>query len=157
MLIRKADPKDFTAMNTLFQASARRLCSESYDAETLESWVGASHPDRFYHGINIGNEQYVLVNEGIVVCYGEIHIQNQKLAALFVDPEYAGQGIGQTMIEFLFQRARDSDVSTLFLDASLNAAPFYAKNGFVEIEKRPFKTYSGAWMDSVRMECSLVY
>ena len=84
-----------------------------------------------------------------------INIEKQLLVSLFVSPEYAGKGMGQEMIEYLFEKARAAGVKFLLVDSSLNAVEFYSRNGFVERSKSEFKTQSGVVMESVQMDCAL--
>jgi len=90
-----------------------------------------------------------------IICFGELNIEKQLLLSLFVMPEYAGKGIGQEMIEFLFTKASNAGIKILKVDSSLNAVNFYRRNGFVEKSKSDFTTQNGVVLESIKMECIL--
>jgi len=154
-MIREAKQSDYNAMDFVFRASAKKLCAASYGSEVIEAWAGESWPERFIKGANDGNQQYVLLVDEVVVCFGSINIERKLLVSLFVSPEFVGQGLGQIMINFLFDLAKSKGVEVLHLDSSLNAVNFYARNGFKEKARSKYKTQNGVIMESVQMECSL--
>lgn len=90
-----------------------------------------------------------------MICFGSLNIEKQLLVSLFVSPEYAGKGVGQEMIEYLFEKARTIGIKVILVDSSLNAVDFYSRNGFIEQSKGEFTTQSGVVMSSVQMECTL--
>ena len=154
-MIRVAEQSDYTDMDSVFRASVEALCVRDYDRKTVLDWVGEARPERFVHSANDGCTQYVKVLKDKIACFGELNIEKQLLLSLFVSPEYAGQGIGKEMIEFLFTKASDAGIKVLKLDSSLNAANFYLRNGFVEQSKSDFTTQNGVVLKSIKMECIL--
>ena len=154
-MIREASPSDYEAMETVFRTSAQRLCRDSYDNQIIDEWTGEYWPERFAKSANEGNEQYVLLHDQQVVCFGSLNLEKSLLVSLFVHADSAGQGLGQKMIEFLFARAKNKGLEKLTLDSSLNALSFYLKNGFVETGRSKYQTQSGLYMESVQMQCQL--
>ncbi len=154
-MIRVADKSDYVDMDSVFRSSAQSLCIRDYDSKLVLSWVGEARPERFELSSKDGCTQYVKILNGIIACFGELNIKKQLLLSLFVSPDYAGQGIGQEMIEFLFVKARAAGIKVLKVDSSLNAANFYLRNGFVEISKCDFTTQSGVVLESIKMESEL--
>ncbi|BFN37252.1 GNAT family N-acetyltransferase [Fidelibacter multiformis] len=53
---------------------------------------------------------------------------------------YRGRGIGLLMMEILEKKAMDKGISTVELDAQLQALPFYEKAGYI--------AYGGVFMDA---------
>jgi N-acetylglutamate synthase-like GNAT family acetyltransferase len=154
-MIRVASKSDYTEMDSVFRSSAEALCVRDYDNKTVLDWVGEARPERFVHSANDGCTQYVKVLENKVTCFGELNIEKQLLLSLFVSPDYAGKGMGQEMIEFLFAKASEAGIKILKVDSSLNAANFYCRNGFVEQSKSDFTTQNGVVLASIKMECVL--
>ncbi len=154
-MIRAAIKEDYTEMDIVFRASAQQLCVEAYGSDIVNAWVGQPYPERFVLGKESGDEQYVLLLEGKVVCFGAINIEKQLLESLFVTPSNVGSGLGSELLEFLIERATKAGVSILRLDSSLNAVNFYARNGFTEQRKSEFLTKSGVVLKSVIMERAL--
>jgi len=154
-MIRIADKSDYVEMDSVFRSSAQSLCIRDYDSKVVLDWVGEARPARFELSSKDGCTQYVKVVDGVIACFGELNIEKQLLHSLFVSPDYAGQGIGQEMIEFLLAKARAAAIKFLKVDSSLNAANFYLRNGFVELSKSDFTTQSGVVLESIKMECPL--
>jgi N-acetylglutamate synthase-like GNAT family acetyltransferase len=57
-------------------------------------------------------------------------LDKNEIRRMYVARAYRGQGVGKTIYSGLEQKAIGLGVQELFLDASLNAAPFYEKLGF---------------------------
>jgi ribosomal protein S18 acetylase RimI-like enzyme len=63
-----------------------------------------------------------------------LHLEN-----VAVDPSYAGQGIGKTLVEYVEQAARDKDLKAVELytnEAMTENLAMYPKLGYVETERR---------------------
>ena len=154
-MIRTATPADYAEMDAVFRASASAFCSKSYDAQTIEEWAGRAWPDRFKLGKDKGDEQYVLIMEGRIVCFGCINPSSEKLVSLFVHPGFSGQDIGKMMLEHLIGRTAAAGINVLKLDSSINAVNFYKRHGFAEVGRSKYKTQSGVLIASVQMELTL--
>lgn len=59
--------------------------------------------------------------------------------AVYVDPAYAGEGVGSTLLERLEVTARDRGLASLGLHSSVNARPFYERHGYVVVEEITFE------------------
>ena len=154
-MIRNAVTDDYIEMDVLFRTSAQELCVEAYSRDIVDAWVGSPQPERFVLGAESDVEQYVLLQESKIVCFGSINIEKQLLVSLFVAPSHIGTGIGSTLLKFLIKRATNAGVKTLRLDSSLNAVNFYLRHGFVEKRKGEFMTKSGVILKTVIMERAL--
>jgi GNAT superfamily N-acetyltransferase len=60
-----------------------------------------------------------------------LHTATDQIDAIFVRPSHIGQGIGRKMLDFLEHLARSHGLTSLKLDATLNAAPFYRRCGWI--------------------------
>ena len=154
-MIRAAVKDDYIEMDVVFRSSAQQLCVEAYGYDKVDAWVGQPCPERFVLGEKNGDEQYVLLLAGKVICFGAINVKKQLLDSLFVAPSHIGSGVGSELLEFLIERATKAGVKNLRLDSSLNAVNFYARNGFVEQRKSEYITKNGVTLKSVIMERAL--
>lgn len=152
---------DALAILEAHRSSVRAIAASSYSAEVVDSWAPASiSPDRiatFARAIERG-EQIVLVAEdetGRIVAFGAIVPGNSELRALYVRAEHGRRGIGRAILAQLEAVAREAGVTVLRMSASVNAAGFYAANGYSEIERGELTLQSGVRMDCVRMSKSL--
>ena len=154
-MIREAKHSDYKEMDAVFRASAKQLCVRDYDTDKIAIWAGKSWPERFIRSANDGCKHYVKILEEKIICFGSLNYDKDLLEALFVDPAYAGQGVGVEMLNFLFEQAQKVGIKELHVDSSLNAVNFYARHDFVEQSKADFTTQSGVVLDSVKMVCKL--
>ncbi len=109
---------------------------------------------------------YVLAKEdGKLLGYTALHIHSTRVAeirSLIVDENYRGQKVGQRMVEFALQEAKDLGVEEEVL--VLTYLPlFFGKLGFVEINKESIPEHK-IWADCIKCihfpvcnEIALVY
>ena len=95
---------------------------------------------------------YVLAKDkGKIVGYTALHVHSKRLAeirSLVVDESYRGQKIGQCMIEFTLNEAKDLEVEEDVL--VLTYLPqFFEKLGFVEIDKERIPEHK-IWADCIK-------
>lgn len=151
-MIRPARASDHPAMEAVFCASVRTLCTEVYGQEIIDAWIGTAGSQRFIRGQQRGNEYYVLIRHGRMAAFGALKMEDQLLEALFVDPSLAGQGLGRTLLEFMVGVARAAGCRKLRLNSSLNAVGFYRANGFSETGRGDLVLEGGVALGSVFME-----
>lgn len=154
-MVRIATPADYAEMDSVFRASAKAFCSASYGSATISEWAGQAWPDRFKLGKEKGDAQYVFARDGRIVCFACVNLASEKLVSLFVHPDFSGQTIGQTMLEYAVGMAATAGIKVLKLDSSLNAVNFYKRHGFSEVGYSKYTTQSGLQLDSVQMELTL--
>jgi len=109
---------------------------------------------------------YVLAKDkSELVGYTALHVHSKRLAeirSLIVDEEYRGQKVGQRMVEFALQEAKDLGVEEDVL--VLTYLPlFFEKLGFNEINKEHIPEHK-IWADCIKCihfpvcnEVALVY
>ncbi len=109
---------------------------------------------------------YVLAKEDEkLVGYTALHIHSKRLAeirSLIVDEKYRGQKIGQKMVEFTLEEARELGVEEDVLVLTYLPA-FFEKLGFKEINKEVIPEHK-IWADCIKCihfpvcnEIALVY
>jgi len=134
--LREASPEDAAAMARIQSESLRENADEHYTDEQLallapaEPDAEAIPEDEFTDG---SCRPLIAESDGEIVGWGSVHLDENVLAATFVDPDYTGQGIGRTIVKKLETIARREGVEVLTVPASLNAVGFYETLGF---EKR---------------------
>lgn len=154
-MIRAARRSDHEDMDALFRASIQALCADFYPPEVIEHWAGKAGAERIARGQTRGDEHFVLMRRGRLAAFGALNLERELLEALFVEPSFAGQGVGRELLAFLVDLARSAGLTRLKVNSSLNAVGFYQANGFVEYGRGDFELSGGVTLDSVFLERQL--
>jgi amino-acid N-acetyltransferase len=108
--------------------------------------------DRSEDEVATNIRSYVLAKEDEkLVGYTALHIHSPRLAeirSLIVDEAYRGQKIGQKLVEFALQEAREIGVAEDVLVLTYSPG-FFEKLGFVEINKEGIPEHK-IWADCIK-------
>ena len=150
-----AQPEDIPRLRDLIERSARALCIKDYTANEVEAALkGAWGVDTTL----IQDQTYLMAMLGnqIVGCGGwsfrttlfggDAHSDRSdaeldpetdpaKIRAFFVDPDFIGHQVGETLLQGCEDRAHAYGFRKYELMATLTGARFYARHGYVG-EKR---------------------
>ncbi|TVT79385.1 GNAT family N-acetyltransferase [Pseudomonas sp. H3(2019)] len=89
--------------------------------------------------------------QGEPVATGMLDLESSEIGAIFVLPGFMQQGIGLKILNHLECRARNMGLKAVNLDATLNAAAFYRRCGFVGDEPAIYYSPSGLQLACVPM------
>ncbi len=128
MEIRQATAEDAQAIHDLHTRSVRTICSGVYPSEIIDGWLEGRSPDG-YTGIARG-EMYLIEMDDQIAAWS--HVRATGLVALFVDPDYTGQGLGRRLMEHADRLVQSFGNQITTIGATFNAVGFYEKFGFVE-------------------------
>ncbi len=126
-VIRPARAGEGQALYDVTAAAIRALAAGHYAPAQIAAWMDgrdAAH----YEAVIAGGNVRVATAGGIIL--GFVDTAPGVLTRLFVLPEVAGMGLGRRLQEIGVAAARLDGL--VRLEATLNAAPFYARCGFVE-------------------------
>lgn len=138
--IRRARPED---VDLLTELSIRSKRSNSYD----EAFMAACREELTVTRQSLRTGEYWVAQSGVIcgcacLCAdpdgraGEIH-------AFFIDPAWQRRGIGRLLWQKLLERAKESGLVRLYLDADPAAVPFYEALGFEVIGESPSGSIPG--------------
>ncbi|WP_277553540.1 GNAT family N-acetyltransferase [Halobaculum limi] len=155
--IREANGDDAAAVCRVHAASIRGLGPRGYDADQVEAWAGDYESADYDHladdglrydtvavdreadldGDGKSNEDGDVVGFGTLIPYRRDYLVADPPAhpvgtieAVYVHPEYAGEGVGSALLRDLEREARDHGLASLGMHASLNAVSFYGHHGY---------------------------
>jgi len=128
MLIRKADKRDVQGIWDIRIAAIRAQCRGFYRDDILAAWTEGDPSGQFVDWIE--SSFYVATDGDAIVGTGTINMKTGQIDAVFIHPDYMGQGIGRMMMAHLEGLALSTELKAVYLDSTLNAAPFYRKCGF---------------------------
>jgi predicted N-acetyltransferase YhbS len=127
--IRQARADDRDAITAVHVASVRNVEPSVYDEAALAVWeAGAESAE--YAITDDATAVPVAEHDDRLVGFAEASAEAAELAKLYVDPAWQGRGVGRALAEAVEESLRRRGVDSLFVEASLNAAPFYEHVGF---------------------------
>jgi len=73
-------------------------------------------------------EIFILVEDDCVI--GTVSLGKNQIGELYVDPDYAGRGIGKKLLNFIEKYAKSKDIKNIYLFSTVSSEKFYKKNGY---------------------------
>lgn len=159
MIIRRAKNDDKEILWNIQTRAIRCLGVTHYNSEQVKAWAGDITPEDSYnksmerfdqsieHNIVIVAEE---INEK-VVGFIILELQTGEVSSVYVDPDFARQGIGRQLIETLEEEALHLNITKLHIRAALNAVPFYKRMKYTAEEEIIHQFRSGIEMPCVIM------
>lgn len=147
--LRRARIADAPALARIRRASIRGLARDAYTPAQLAAWsrLGPAY-DRWALGPG-GEVAFLAERAGRAV--GFAALTEGEVTAVFVRPAVARSGIGAALLARVEAEARRRGEAALFLDASLNAAPFYRAQGYRGAARVRVPLPDGAWLPALRL------
>jgi putative acetyltransferase len=140
--VRPARPADATALWIVHGRAIRALAGAPYTKDQLEAWAARTRPESY---LKPARSRLLIVAETAtrtgprIVGYGQLHVVEGTIEAVYVDPEYARRGVGAALVSALERECLTRGLPGLIVEASLNSIPFYRALGFVakEVDQHP--------------------
>jgi predicted N-acetyltransferase YhbS len=133
--IRPARASDAEAVFRVTRASVEGLARSHYSPEQIAGWMDDRTPETYRAACAAGRIK-VAEQAGHVVGY--VDALPGELTRLFLLPEAAGQGLGKALLRVGLAQARQGHAGPLRIEATLNAAAFYARQGFRPVGQGEF-------------------
>ena len=149
--LRPAIPTDLQHLWELRTRAVAHACAAHYSKEVMSAWL-ASSPPAPLPGLLARGGGLVAEDHGRALGYAVLDAAGGEVEAVFVEPAQQGRGIGALLLRALEDAARAAGCERLYLSASLNAVPFYARAGFVAVREELYPHRSGIGIPSVFME-----
>jgi N-acetylglutamate synthase-like GNAT family acetyltransferase len=152
--LRRATAADASAMWDVRCDAIRQTCRSHYPVDLLERWASTPLPETFGQRIE---DEYVVVGtlDSRIVGFASLKASEELVDAVFVSPDAGRRGLGRQLLAQLEEVAVKLGLQTLRVNASLNAAPFYAAAGYEAISEDIYTTSAGVAIECVRMRKSL--
>lgn len=153
---RSAVADDATDMVAVHYASVHAIPPGQYPVAILSAWSPTPDEQRREWLANLLAQDTTVCevaisgNDAIVGFCLALPYQS-RLQALYVHPEYAGRGIGASLLRAVEAHCRAVGADMLELNASFNAENFYRANGYVAIRKTMQPLTDGSAMGAVSM------
>jgi putative acetyltransferase len=142
--------EDTPVLAAIFAASIEELTGEDYNQAQQEAWISAADDEEQF-GKRLASQLTLIATlqnspVGFASLKGADHID-----MLYVHPGAAGQGVASLLCEALEKLAGGRGAKSLTVDASDNAAEFFAKRGYVA-KQRNTVTVNGEWLANTTMQ-----
>jgi len=113
------------------------------------AWTAGAAEDGYYTLME--KHFYLGCVDGEPVATGMLDLESSEIGAIFVHPGFMQRGIGGRILKHLECLARALGLEEVKLDATLNAADFYRRYGFVGEEPAIYHSPSGLQLACVPM------
>ncbi|WP_025822403.1 GNAT family N-acetyltransferase [Shewanella marina] len=124
-------------------------CIHHYDNQLLQCWTAGEMSPEFI--ADVQQHYYLCVVNEQISATGMIDLKQGKVDAIFVHPNFMRQGIASAILTFLEQQAIAIGIKQISLEATLNAAPFYRKCGFIGDTVSQYQSPRGFQLDCIPM------
>jgi ribosomal protein S18 acetylase RimI-like enzyme len=151
MKLRPATGADAVRIHEIHTDAVCELCANHYSDEIIEGWLKNRSPEGYLPPIERG-DLFVILSGDRLVGFGEAVVG--KVIAVFVSPEYAGQGFGAALLREAMARASQGRNSLVRLESTLNARKFYEQHGFKVVSKSGV-IRNGIEIPVLLMECGV--
>lgn len=121
-----------------------------YTAEEIEAWATPKKLESYQESLRT-KEFFVAEEDGVIVGFGVLNPESAEVEAVYVSPAAGRRGIGLEILRKLEETARARGLRVLRLNASLNAAPFYEKAGYVAQERSTYRLSTGVEIACIPM------
>ena len=119
------------ALAAIYRKGVERLGPRAYQAEQVAAWLSIAPSvqdlDRIYRDGRF--TRVALDPSGAPIGFGDL-ANTGHIHFLYVDPDFAGQGIGRALVAEFLREARRRSLDTVFSDASELARPVFLRAGF---------------------------
>ena len=143
--LRAACPGEGQVLYEITEASIRGLAASHYSPELIAEWMNGRDVALYEEAIAQGG---VTIAVEAAKTLGFVEAAQGEITRLFVWPEAAGQGLGRRLLEQGISMAVEGEI---WLNATLNAAPFYKHCGFMPLRREIYRRDDGVKVEIVRM------
>jgi putative acetyltransferase len=144
---------DTPVLAAIFVAAIEELTGEDYSQAQQEAWASAADDEEAF-GKRLAGELTLIATlqnspVGFAALKGADHID-----MLYVHPGAVGEGVASMLCDALERLAGGRGTKSLTVDASDNAAEFFAKRGYVAMQRNTV-TVNGEWLANTTMRKTL--
>jgi putative acetyltransferase len=145
---------DIPVLAAIFAASIEQLTGDDYSEAQQQAWASAADDEEEFGKRLAGQLTLVATLQNSPVGFASLKGADH-IDMLYVHPAAVGQGVAAMLCEALEKLAGGRGAKTLNVDASDNAAEFFAKRGYVATQRNTV-TVNGEWLANTTMQKSLV-
>ena len=141
---------DTPVLAAIFVASIEGLTGDDYSEEQQAAWASAADDEVAFSKRLSSELTLVATLEGSPVGFASLKGKDH-VDLLYVHPDAVGQGVAAMLCDALEKLAGARGATSLTVDASDNAAAFFAKRGY-EAKQRNTVSLNGEWLANTTMQ-----
>ena len=146
-------PADAKRCAEIFRSSIEELAAEDYDADLREAWASRADDEKAFGARLSGALTLLAVIGGNIAGFASLK-GGEEIDMLFVDPEFARQGVGRALVDALTKLAEARGAKRLTAEASEIAKPLFERHGFTA-QKRNLVRVGDQWLANTTMTKTL--
>jgi len=146
-------PPDARRCAEIFRSSIDELAADDYDEDQREAWASRADDEQAFGAKLSGALTLLAVIDGAVAGFASLK-GAEEIDMLFVDPEFARQGVGRTLVDALTKLAQARGAKRLTVEASDVAKPLFERQGFTS-QQRNLVRVGDQWLANTTMTKSL--
>lgn len=150
--IRRGGLSDADSLYAIHERAVRVLGRRVYNDSQVESWLHGNVPALYIEAMRDEGELFqvaVTRPRGIV---GFCAVKDAELRSLYVDPDWAGLGVGSTLLRRAEAIIAAAGHDRVVIGASLAGLPFYEQHGYSVVKHRHWRTRGGLMIPAADME-----
>jgi putative acetyltransferase len=145
--------EDAPVLAAIFAASIEGLTGDDYNEAQQQAWASAADDETGFAKRLASELTLVATLQGSPVGFASLKGKDH-IDLLYVHPGAVGQGVAAMLCDALEKLAKGRGAASLTVDASDNAAEFFAKRGY-EAKQRNTVSVGGEWLANTTMGKSL--
>ncbi|WP_226023992.1 GNAT family N-acetyltransferase [Halomicrobium salinisoli] len=130
--IREGVPDDESRITEVHVASVRGVDESAYTDDEFTVWESGA-ASISYALDDAATVFLVAEDDRSVAGFAEASVDKAELDKLYVAPSYQHQGIATSLSNEIDRRLRSHDVDSVYVEASVNAVPFYKRVGYEQV------------------------
>ena len=146
-------PADAKRCAEIFRSSIEELAAEDYNEEQRQAWASRADDEQAFGARLAKALTLMAMIDGAVAGFASLKGADE-IDMLFVDPEFARQGVGRTLVEALTKLAAARGAKRLTAEASDVAKPLFERLGFAA-QTRNLVRKGDQWLANTTMSKTL--
>lgn len=155
LTLRAARESDAQVLWSVHARAIRGSAATHYSEDELDAWAGRTRPEGYAQAIRthpVIVAEVAATGGSRIVGFAQLQPDEGVVEAIYVDPDFARQGVGRALFQELERLARTRGLRGLTVEASLNSAPFYAAMGCVRRATDHHELAPGVHLECVVMD-----
>ncbi|RXJ96297.1 hypothetical protein CRV00_01365 [Malaciobacter molluscorum] len=133
MQIIKYDKKYQKIIPKLFTNTIHKTCNKEYTKEQLNAWANLHIDYKSWEERLNKTKPYLAILDEKLIGFAEFY--EDYIDCFYVHHEYQGFGVGKMLLNHIFKITKEKKQTSLRVNASITAKPFFEKSGFIEVKK----------------------